>query len=62
MVARGERPSYRVRMAEDDSWIVEGRPWLPIAAASRSEALASARKLVAGWLEVDESAVDIEAT
>jgi hypothetical protein len=61
VIARGERPLYRVRMAQDGRWAVDWCPWLPLAATDRREAVAAARAAVAGWLEVDGSMVEVEA-
>jgi hypothetical protein len=60
MVARGDRPAYRVRMAQDGRWLVDALPWLPLAATSRREALDEARAAIAAWLEVDVAAFDLE--
>jgi hypothetical protein len=58
MVARGDRPAYRVRTAQDGRWIVDALPWLPLAATSRREALDEARAAIAAWLEVPPDAFD----
>jgi hypothetical protein len=58
-VARGERPLYRVRMAQDGTWAVDWCPWLTLTATDRRGAAAAARAAVADWLEVDGSAVEV---
>ncbi len=60
MIATGVRPLYRVTIAQDGSWAVEGCPWLSGKATSRHEALATARAAVAAMLEVDEDRFDAE--
>lgn len=59
-IARGERPSYRVRLAAG-AWEVEGAPWLSGPASSRSAALAAARTALATMLEVDPGAFEVVA-
>lgn len=61
MIARGERPAYRVRMAQDGRRVVDGMPWLPLSATARREALDEARAAIAAWLEVRPHAFDVEA-
>jgi hypothetical protein len=60
MVARGERPGYRIRTAADGRWYVDAMPWLSVAADGRREAMVEARAAIAGWLEVDPDAFDVE--
>ena len=59
MVARGQRPMYRVR-AQDGRWTVHAMAWLSVAATGRSEALDAARAAIAEWLEVSPQAFDVE--
>jgi hypothetical protein len=51
MIARGQRPPYRVR-AQDGRWTVDAMAWLSVAATSRPEALDAARAAIAAWLDV----------
>lgn len=60
MVARGERPVYRVRLAPVGPWYVDGCPWLIIEATTAMDALAATRAAVAEWLGVDPNAFDVE--
>lgn len=63
MVARGERPMYRVRAAGDGPEIriqVVELPWLEATATRRSEVLRVGRAIVAEWLEVGEADFDVE--
>ena len=61
MVARRERPLYRIADTGDGRTIhVVELPWLPPIEASRSAAIERARDAVASWLGVDRMAVDIE--
>jgi hypothetical protein len=59
-IARGDRPLYRVRIAQDGSWDVDWCPWLVGTAANRRVALAEARATIAEWLEVDPEAFEVE--
>lgn len=61
MIARGERPTYRIRTAQDCRWTLDGMPWLSLAATSRREALDEARAAIATWLGVPLDAFDVEA-
>lgn len=61
MIARGERPGYRLLPAQDGGWTVEGIPGVILSAASRREALDVARATIAGVLEVDPDTFDLEA-
>jgi hypothetical protein len=60
MIARGERPGYRVRTAQDGRCAVDALPWLSVPATSRREVLAAARAAIAGWLEVAPESFDVE--
>jgi hypothetical protein len=60
IIARGQRPLYRVR-ANDGRWAVDALTWLRLTAASRRDALAAARSAIAECLEVPEDAFDVEA-
>jgi hypothetical protein len=59
-IARGERPLYRVRTAQDGSWSVEGCPWLSVTASDRRGARESATRAVADWLDVEPDAFEVE--
>jgi hypothetical protein len=58
-ISRGERPLYRVRLAQA-RWLVEGCPWLSIDAGDRLAAYKRTREVAAAWLEVDADAFDVE--
>jgi hypothetical protein len=60
MIARGERPAYRLRVAQDGRWTVSECPWLRIASTERWEARAEAIRAVSAWLDCDSSAFDVE--
>ena len=60
MIARGERPRYIVRTTSVEShWEIVGVPWLPIAAASRSDAIDEARRAIGLWLGIDTEQFDV---
>jgi hypothetical protein len=61
VIARGERPLFRVRKVQDGTWAVDWCPWLTLPAAYRRESLSVARAAVAWWLGVDGSAVEVVA-
>jgi len=60
MVARGERPGYRVSRGQDGGWAVLGLSWLLIDATDRRSALEATRAAVARWLDVDADVFDVE--
>jgi hypothetical protein len=60
MIARGDRPAYRVTAAEDGRWRVDTLPWVPVTATGRREALDEARAAIAEWLDVSPEAFDVE--
>ena len=63
MIARGERPGYRVevvRTAPDIAVRIVELPWLSGSAPSMRDVTATGRRLVADWLEVPPGAFDIE--
>lgn len=63
MIARGERPGYRVeviRTVPDIAVRIVELPWLTGAAPSMRDVTATGRRLVAAWLEVPPGAFDIE--
>jgi len=60
MIARGERPGYRLRAAQDGLWAIDGLPGA-VAASGRREALDAARAAIAEWLDVPPDAFDVES-
>ena len=60
MIARGERPMYRLR-PQDGRWTVDALPWVTLTATGRREVLEAARAAIAEWLEVPPDAFDLEA-
>ena len=61
MVARGERPGYRLRAAQDGSWTVEGLPGVMVTAETRKAAMTAAKAAIAAVLEVDPESFDLDA-
>ncbi len=59
MIARGERPLYRVRTALDGSYAIVGSPWLPVPVVGRRESLAAVRVVIAAELDVPADAFDV---
>lgn len=59
MVARGERPRYRLTAAQDGSWTPEVLPWLSVAATGRLAALDAVRAAIAAWLDVPPESFDL---
>jgi len=59
MIARGERPMYRLR-AQDGRWTVDAMSWLTVTAAGHSSALDAARAAIAEWLDVPPEAFDVK--
>ena len=60
MIARGDRPAYRLTTAQDGSWRTDALPWLSVTATWRREALDEAQATIAEWLEVEPDAFDVE--
>ena len=61
MIARGERPGYRIAETGDGETIhVIELPWLGRIATARANAIASARSSIAAWLGVDGATFDVE--
>jgi hypothetical protein len=61
MIARRERPGYRVAETGDGVTVhVVELPWLGQIVADRSEAVRKAREAIAAWLEVDPDSFDVE--
>ena len=61
MIARGERPGYRVRL-QDGRWTLDARPWVTAAATGRREVQEAATAAIAEWLEVPPDAFDLEGS
>ena len=59
MIARGERPLYRLQV-QHGYWTVDGMSWLAVIAAGRREALDSARSAIAAWLDAPAEGFDVE--
>ena len=59
MIARGERPGYRIRPAQDGSWTVDGLPGVRVAGDTKRAALTAARTAIATVLEVDPESFDL---
>jgi hypothetical protein len=61
MIARGERPGYRIADTGDGETIhIVELPWLGPIKADGSTALRRAREVIAAWLEVDPERFDLE--
>jgi hypothetical protein len=61
MIARRERPGYRVAETGDGATVhIVELPWLGQIAADRSDAIRAAREAIASWLEVDPDSFDVE--
>ena len=61
MIARGDRPIYRLQAAPDGRYVVEGCPWLTVAsAAGRQDTADAARAAIAEWLGTGPDAFDVE--
>ena len=60
MIARGQRPGYRLTRRVAGGRAVDELPWLPVVATSRREALEAGREAIAAWLEVGPDALDLE--
>jgi hypothetical protein len=61
MIARGERPGYRIADTGDGETIhVIELPWLGRVAADRAKAIRRARQAIAAWLDVDPETFDVE--
>ena len=60
MIARGDRPGYRITPAKDGRWHVDALPWLSVALKGRREALDEARAAIAAWLDASPDCFDVE--
>ena len=60
MVARGDRPRYRITTAQDGRWRVDALPRVSVTATGRREAFDEARAAIAEWLDVPRDAFDVE--
>ena len=61
MIARGNRPAYRVTTPDDGRWRVDTLPWVAVTATGRREALDEARAAIAEWLGVAPDSFDVES-
>ena len=60
MIARGERPGYRLLLGGDGRWRVDGLPGITVAAIDRHAASMSIRSTIAAALDVDPMAFDVD--
>jgi hypothetical protein len=60
MIARRERPGYRLRAAADGSWTLDGLPGIAVE-ASRRDARDVARAAIAALLDVPADSFDLDA-
>ena len=61
MIARGERPGYRIAETGDGETVhVIELPWLGRLATDRRDAITKARASIAAWLGVDGATFDVE--
>jgi hypothetical protein len=58
MIARGERPQYRLR-AQDGRWTIDALSWLTVTGTSYVEALDAAREAIEAWLDVPADTFDV---
>ncbi len=61
MIARGDRPGYRITNAQDGGWYVDALPWVTVTATGRREALGEAPAAIAECLDVPPESFDVEA-
>ena len=59
MIARGERPGYRLRTTQDGSWAAVGLPGVTVTAETKGAALTAARTAIAEVLEVEPESFDL---
>ena len=62
MIARGERPGYRLQGAQDGAWTVDGLPGVTVTCEAGRAALTAARAAIASVLEVEWASFDLEST
>lgn len=60
MIARGERPGYRLVLGPDGRWRADGLPGISVAAPGRHAASAAFRATIAAALDVDPTTFDID--
>jgi hypothetical protein len=60
MIARGERPGYRLQLGRDGRWLVDGLPGISVAAPDRQAASTTIRSTIAVALDVDPTTFDVE--
>jgi hypothetical protein len=59
MIARGQRPAYRLQPAQDGWWTVDGLPGVSVVAPDRRAALEAMRAAIAETLDVGADAFDL---
>ena len=60
MIARGERPGYRLLLGHDGRWRVDGLPGISVAAPDRHAASTTIRSTIASALDVDPMTFDVD--
>jgi len=60
MIARGERPGYRLVLGRDGRWRVDGLPGISVAAPDRHPASTAIRSTIATALDVDPMTFDVD--
>jgi hypothetical protein len=60
MIARGERPGYRLLPGRDGRWRVDGLPGISVVAPDRHAASTTIRSAIGVALDVDPMAFDVE--
>ena len=60
MIARGERPGYRLLLGDDGRWRVDGLPGISVAALDRHAASTTIRSTIARALDVDPMTFDVD--
>jgi hypothetical protein len=61
MIARGERPGYRLLLGGDGRWRVDGLPGISAAAPDRHAGSTSIRAMIATALDVEPMSFDIDS-
>ena len=61
MIARGERPGYRLSAGQDGARTVVGLPGVMVKAKTTKAALTAAKTAIAAVLEVDPESFDLDA-
>ncbi len=60
MIARGERPMYRLQPVQDGRWAVDSLPGVSVAATGRRAVLDAMRAAIAETLDVPVESFDLE--